>query len=131
MLRGEGLLGRFVIAMSARPRTLEGVPRSPRRRLVAALASISVPGRLVVAEPPPPAPPGTRTRTRRLWLLLSLAVLTAVALYLVSSSATGNRSVSAPPSGALAFDTGNTIWLFFTSALVFMMTPGMALLFGG
>src|ERR687886_2649079 len=47
------------------------------------------------------------------------------------SAPRGKRSTPLPEGGSVEINTGNTAWLLLSSALVLLMTPGLALFYGG
>src|ERR687886_2445480 len=47
------------------------------------------------------------------------------------SAPRGKRSTPLPEGGSVEINTGNTAWLLASSALVLLMTPGLALFYGG
>ena len=81
-------------------------------------------------------------RLHRLWkpaavLLLAVggtAANAADALPSIVSTAAVAPSMSAAPAGAAvkhAIDTGDTVWVLLATALVMLMTPGLAFFYGG
>ena len=66
------------------------------------------------------------------WLrMLTMAV--PLALVVILTSATGNCEEAAAPAAAAApkIDTGDTSWVLISTALVMLMTPGLAFFYGG
>ncbi len=60
------------------------------------------------------------------YIILTIAVLSALSLIILS----GSQPLSAESAGDAA-DTGSTSWVLVSSALVFMMVPGIAFFYGG
>ena len=61
----------------------------------------------------------------------ALLTLSALLLQVATASASFAQDTAAPAAAAPKIDTGDTAWLLVSSALVLLMTPGLALFYGG
>jgi Amt family ammonium transporter len=68
----------------------------------------------------------------RFFLVFVLTVITLVMMTLLMGSLTPAIAQSpAPPPAAPKIDNGDTAWMMMSSALVLLMTPGLAFFYGG
>jgi Amt family ammonium transporter len=68
---------------------------------------------------------------RTLRLALLLVGLLGVSLAVAAGAAAQTTTTPAPEAAKPAIDTGDTAWLLTASALVLLMTPGLAFFYGG
>jgi Amt family ammonium transporter len=70
------------------------------------------------------------TSAMRRWLsVFAVASITTIVIGVGSASASEQSVATAPVKGAV--DTGDTSWLLISTALVMLMTPGLAFFYGG
>ena len=66
------------------------------------------------------------------FMIMSLLVFTSFALAEeMPTPSTTEQVTSAAPAASLKVDTGDTAWVLISTALVMLMTPGLALFYGG
>ncbi|MCW3098551.1 MAG: Ammonium transporter [Chthonomonadaceae bacterium] len=61
----------------------------------------------------------------------TVATLAFIAIALLLSAAVFGQEAAAAPAPPVKIDTGDTAWMLTSSALVLLMTPGLALFYGG
>jgi Amt family ammonium transporter len=66
----------------------------------------------------------------RLWPRRAVSAIVTAAFLLCGSLAAQGQTVSSPAATSTV-DTGDTAWLLISAALVLLMTPGLALFYGG
>ncbi|QJW46129.1 ammonium transporter [bacterium BFN5] len=71
---------------------------------------------------------------KKLWSILAICLMLTFLLVPVAFGAEGTDGAAAAVEAATeapAIDTGDTAWVLVSSALVMLMTPGLALFYGG